>query len=216
MFAFTDLATAAYCPRQLYYRRKHDDFGRSEDAVRVRELAFRYPELLDERRDLPPEVTVTPAQFRTNLACASERLTAWDTLCDPPARDVLLTGREARGEAHKVLEEPLAPSLVFAGKPPAEGLWAPATVRLVAACKALSWERERPVERGFAEFPAHGIVREIRLTTRRKALYRRTVRAMESMDGPPARVDNDDKCAPCEYRTECGTKARSLRSLLGL
>lgn len=216
MFAFTDLATAAYCPRQLYYRRKHDDFGRSPEAARVRELAFRYPELLDETTDLPDEVAVTPTQFRTNLACASERLDAWGELADPPARDVLLTGREARGIAHKVLEDPLAPSLVFAGDPPPEGLWAPATVRLVAAAKALSWERETPVERGFAEFPAHGVVREVRLTTRRKALYRRTVRAVETMDGPPARVENDEKCAPCEYRTECGTKARSLRTMLGL
>ena len=216
MFAFTDLAAAAYCPRKLYYRHKHDDAERSPEAARVRELAFRYPELLDETCPLPSEVAVTPTELRTNLACASERLSAWDALCDPPARDVLLEGREARGIAHKVLEEPLAPSLVFAGEPPAEGLWAPATVRLVAACKALSWERERPVERGFAEFPAHGVVREIRLTTRRKARYRRTVRAVESMDGPPARVENDDKCAPCEYRTECGTKSRSLRSLLGL
>ncbi|MFC7229463.1 hypothetical protein N0B31_18845 [Salinirubellus salinus] len=216
MFAFTDLATAAYCPRQLYYRRKHDDVGRSPEAARVRESAFRYPELLDERTDLPPDVTVTPTQFRTNLACASERLDAWDGLADPPARDVLLEGREARGIAHKVLEEPLAPSLVFAGDPPPRGLWVPATVRLVAACKALSWERERPVQRGFAEFPTHGVVREIRLTTRRKAHYRRTVRAVEAMDGPPARVENDEKCVPCEYRGECGTRARSLRSLLGL
>ena len=216
MFAFTDLATAAYCPRQLYYRRKHDDFGRSPEAARVRELAFQYPDLLDETNEVPAEVSVTPTQFRTNLACASERLDAWDELADPPARDVLLTGREARGIAHKVLEDPLAPSLVFAGDPPPEGLWAPATVRLVAAAQALSWERETPVERGFAEFPTHGIVREIRLTTRRKALYRRTVRAVETMDGPPARVENDEKCLPCEYRTECGTKARSLRTMLGL
>ena len=172
--------------------------------------------MLDETRELPPDVAVTPTQFRTNLACASERLDAWDELVDSPARDVLLEGREARGIAHKVLEEPLAPSLVFAGDPPPEGVWQPATVRLVAAAKALSWERESPVGRAFAEFPTHGVVREIRLTTRRKALYRRTIRAVESMDGPPARVANDEKCVPCEYRTECGTRTRSLRSLLGL
>jgi CRISPR-associated exonuclease Cas4 len=216
VLAFTDLATAAYCPRQLYYRRKHDDFGRSSEAARVCELAYRYPELLDETRELPPDVAVTPTQFRTNLACASERLDAWDELVDPPARDVLLEGREARGIAHKVLDEPLAPSLVFAGDPPPEGVWQPATVRLVAAAKALSRERETPVERAFAEFPTHGVVREIRLTTRRKALYRRTVRAVEAMDEPPARVANDEKCVPCEYRTECGTRTRSLRLLLGL
>jgi CRISPR-associated exonuclease Cas4 len=216
VFAFSDLATAAYCPRQLYYRRKHDDFGRSPEAARVRELAYRYPELPDETRELPPDVAVTPTQFRTNLACASERLDAWEELVDPSARDVLLEGREACGIAHKVLEAPLAPSFVFAGDPPPEGVRQPATVRLLAAAKALSWERETPVERAFAEFPTHGVVREIRLTTQRKALYRRTIRAAESMDGPPARVANGEKCAPCEYHTECGTRTRSLRSLLGL
>lgn len=121
MFAFSDLATTAYCPRQLYYRRKHDDFGRSPEAVRVRELAYRSPELLDETRELPPDGAVTPTQFRTNLSCVSERLDAWEELVDPSARDVLLEGREACGIAHKVLEAPLAPSFVFAGDPPPEG-----------------------------------------------------------------------------------------------
>jgi CRISPR-associated exonuclease Cas4 len=115
-----------------------------------------------------------------------------------------------------VLESPPAPSLVFAGTSPPEGVWEPATVRLVAAAKALSWERERAVERAYAEFPPHGVVRAVPLTTRRKALYRRTVRLVESMDGPPARVENDRKCRSCEYREECGTRSRSLRSLLGL
>lgn len=161
-------------------------------------------------------MAVTPTQLRTNLACASERLGAQVALCDPPARDVLLTRRETRGEAHKVLEEPLAPSLVFAGTPPPRGLWALATVRLVGAHKALAWERERPVEQGFAEFQAHGVVREVRHTTRGEALYRRTLRAVERMDGPPARTEDNGKCAPCEYRTECGAQSRSLRSLLSL
>lgn len=216
MHAFTDLATAAYCPRQLYYRRRHDDFEGPERVERVRELAFRYPDLLDPTRDLPPAVEVTPTQLRTNLSCASERLDRWDELADPPDRDVLLEGREARGIAHKVLEDPPVPSLVFAGEPPPQGVWEPQTVRVVAAAKALSWERERPVDRAFAEYPAYGVVRAVPLTTRRKALYRRTVRAVERMDGPPPRTDEDAKCTPCEFRTECGTRTRSLRSLLGL
>ena len=47
MIAFSDLATAAYCPRQLYYRRREGD--RSTPAtVRDRiDLAYRYPELAD-------------------------------------------------------------------------------------------------------------------------------------------------------------------------
>jgi CRISPR-associated exonuclease Cas4 len=92
----------------------------------------------------------------------------------------------------------------------------PATVRLVAVAKALSWERERPVTVVHAEFPAHGVVRRIPLTRRRKARYRRIVRQVEAMDGLSPRVENDHKCAQCTDREECGTRTRLLWSLLGL
>ena len=222
MHAFTDLATAAYCPRKLYYRRTRGDEEPPEEAAeragRVREVAFRYPELLDPTSEIPPEVEVTPTQFRTRLSCARERFAddVWAGLADPDASDVLLEGREARGIAHKLFGDPPMPSLVFAGEPPDQGVWESQGVRAVAAAKALAWERQRPVERAIAEYPAHGVVREIRLTTRRKAAYRRAVRVADSMDGPPARVDSDGKCRACEYRTTCGTRTRSLRSLLGL
>jgi CRISPR-associated exonuclease Cas4 len=89
-------------------------------------------------------------------------------------------------------------------------------VRAVAAAKALAYERERPVERALYEFPAYGIVREVPLTTRRKAFYRRTVRTLSALDGPPPRVEDDAKCEPCDYRAECGVRTRSVRSMLGL
>ena len=222
MHAFTDLETAAYCPRKLYYRRTRADEEppdeASEAARRVREVAFRYHELLEPTSDLPPEVEATPTQFRTHLSCARARLDeeAWTGLTEPGARDVFLEGKEARGIAHKLFGDPPTPSLVFAGEPPDRGVWEPQAVRVVAAAKALAWERGRPVERAFAEYPAYGVVREVRLTTRRKAAYRRAVRAIESTDGPPARVESDDKCRACEYRPTCGTRTRSLRSLLGL
>ncbi|MEF8790623.1 MAG: hypothetical protein V5A61_10910 [Haloarculaceae archaeon] len=222
MHAFTDLATAAYCPRKLYYRRTRGDEEppgeAAEAARRVREVAFRYPELFEPTSEMPPEVEATPTQFRTRLSCARERFDeeTWDGLTDPDARDVFLEGKEARGVAHKLFGDPPVPSMVFAGDPPDRGVWEPQGVRAVAAAKALAWERRRPVERAFAEYPAHGVVREVRLTTRRKAAYRRAVRTVESMDGPPARVDSEGKCRACEYRATCGTRTRSLRSLLGL
>lgn len=122
MHAFTDLSTAAYCPRQLYYRRKHDDFGISERAAQVRELAFQYPELLDPATDPPAAVAVEYRSFCDRLGAARERLDRWDELADPPARDVPLKGREARGIAHKLLTDPHAPSLTFAGEPPPQGV----------------------------------------------------------------------------------------------
>jgi len=217
MHAFTDLATATYCPRKLYYRRRDDPVEPPPDVLERRELAFRYPELLGSEaalRDAP--LAVTPTEFRAGLGRARARFdeATWGALCDPIGRDVFLEGRECRGVAHKVLEEPLAPALVSGGDPPDEGVWAPQSVHAVAAAKALAWERREPVERAFLEYPAHGVVREVELTTRRKARYRRAVRTVESLDGPPPRLRDDGKCDPCEYREECGARTRSLRSLL--
>lgn len=216
MIPFSELATATYCPRKLYYERLEDDRGGVPADVRNRrELAFRYEELLAPGFDLSSEpIAVTPTQFRARLHAARERLRAWDSLANPPGERVHLAGREARGVAHKVLADPLAVSVVSAGDPPERGVWAPQAVRAVAAGKALSWEREREVNLAFVEYPAHGRIRRITLTTRRKALYRQAVETVKALDGPPPRVDNDEKCAACEFRPECGTKTRSLRSLL--
>jgi len=217
MHAFRDVATAAYCPRKLYYRRRDpDEVGTPETVADRRKLAFSYERLLtdDEAlRDAP--ISVSPTTYRSRLGCLKARLSAWSALADPPARDVLLTGRECRGVAHKVLSGIPAVSLVFAGEPPEQGVWQPQSVRLVAAAKALSWERERTVERAFAEYPAHGIIREVAIDTRRKAQYREALRIADTIDGPPPRADSDTKCSPCEFSGQCGVRTRSLRSLLG-
>jgi CRISPR-associated exonuclease Cas4 len=216
MHAFRDVATAAYCPRKLYYRQRQPDEREPPEGVENRrELAFQYERLLanDEALRAAP-IAVSPMTYRSRLGCLKARLSAWDRLTDPAARDVRLTGRECRGIAHKLLAGPTL-SLVFTGQPPDQGVWEPQSVRLVAAAKALAWERETRVERAFAEYPAYGVVREIAIGTRRRAQYREAVRAADTVDGPPARVGNDAKCEPCEFSGECGTKTRSLRSLLG-
>ena len=216
---FSELSTVAYCPRKLYYRRR-DEFEIPEAVEARRDLAFRYDELLDasdaQLAELP--LAVGPATFRENLGRARERFAdAWPTLRSPYERERLTEGRDCRGIVHKVLAlDAPTPSMVFTGSPPEQGVWEPQSVRAVAAAKALSWEHERSVERAFVEYPAHGVVRELSLTTRRKAAYRRAVNAVRSLDGPPPRLRNDSKCDPCEYREQCGVKTRSLRSLLGL
>lgn len=216
MHAFRDVETAAYCPRKLYYRRQSPQEEPPDRVERRRELAFRYERLLADRAALQAApIAVTPTQFRSRLGAAKARLSAWDRLVDPDGREVLLSGRECRGIAHKLLESDPTVSLVFTGDPPDQGVWHPQSVRLVAAAKALAWERETPVERAFAEYPAHGVIREVELTTRRRAAYREAVRTAGAIDGPPARVDNDAKCAACEFSDRCGARTRSLRSLLG-
>jgi len=216
MHTFREVETAAYCPRKLYYRRREGDPDIPDGVGDVRQLAFEYDELRSvDAALLAAPIEVSPGTYRERLGRFARRFEYWDALVDPPNRDVLLTGRECRGVAHKVLEDPLVPALAFAGEPPDEGVWEPQTVRLVAAAKALSWERETPVERAVAEYPAYGVVREIDLTTRCKAAYRKAVRTADTVDGPPSRIDSDAKCAPCEYREDCGTKTRSLASMLG-
>jgi len=217
---FGEVATAAYCPRKLYYRREDDDLGVPEEVRERRDLAFRYGDLEsapDERlADLP--LAVGPETFRANLDRARSRFAdEWAALADPDDRERLVEGRDCRGVVHKVLGlDPPTPSMVFAGDPPEQGVWEPQSVRAVAAAKALAWDHERPVERAFVEYPAHGVVRELDLTVRRKAAYRTAVEAVRSLDGPPPRLRDDAKCDACEYRAECGVKTRSLRSLLGL
>ena len=214
---FRELETAAYCPRKLYYRRREGPPDVPEEIERIRRLACEYERLLtDDAALLSAPIEADPATVRERLRAARERLDAWGALADPVDTEVYLAGKDARGVAHKLVaaETGTVPSLVFAGRPPEQGVWEPQTVRLVAAAKALSWEREGCVERAIAEYPAYGVVREVEVTARRAGIYRRALRTAKSIDGPPARVDNDAKCDPCEYREQCGVRTRSLRSLL--
>ena len=216
MHAFRELATAAYCPRKLYYRRRDPEDVEVPERVRTcRELAFRYEELLaDDPELMAAPIEVSPTEYRSRLGQLRAGLDAWPEVVDPEEREVLMEGRECRGVVHKVLGDPPRPSLVFAGEPPEQGGWEPQTVRLVAAAKALAWTRETEVETAVAEYPAYGVVREIPLTTRRKATYRSALRTAESIDGPPSRATNRAKCGACEYQEDCGVTTRSMRSLL--
>lgn len=220
MHAVSDLAIAAYCPRKLYYHSREDQTDRAPppSVANRRELAFEYDRLLaaDDAALSERPIAVGPETYRATLRRTRDRLECWDTLADPPRRDAFLSGRECRGIAHKLLETPLAPSLVSSGRPPEQGVWEPQSVRAVGLAKALSWEREHPVQTAFVEYPTYGVIRRISLTTRRKAAYRSAVRAAEAIDGPPPRLQNSAKCDSCEYRERCGTRTRSLRSLLGL
>ena len=215
---FSHLARAAYCLRQLYYAEKYDDHAPPPDVEAVRELAFRYEDLLaaDDAELAGLPLSVPPDAYRANL----ERLTDrddWAALADPAGREVFLRGRDCHGIAHKVLDgDPPTPTLVSPGDPPERGVWEPQRVRAVAVAKALAWEREREIPRALVEYPAHGVVRTVRLTTRNAGAYRRTLWTVRRTEGVPPRVNDAAKCAACEYRTTCGTKTRSLKTLLGL
>ncbi|WP_435099077.1 CRISPR-associated protein Cas4 [Halarchaeum sp. P4] len=209
---FSDLATAAYCPRQLYYRRRDDDRGLPESVERTQALAHEYPTLVEASDTaLAGLVVPKPAEYRARLGAV---MTRWPALVAPAETDVLLTGKDCRGMVAKVLSDPLAPTLVSPGNPPEQGVWEPQKVRAVAAAKALAWREEESVSRAYVEYPRHGVVREVTVSTRAKAAYRRVLRTVRRMDGPPSRLGDDAKCGACEYRTECGVRTRTLASLL--
>ncbi|WP_435348089.1 CRISPR-associated protein Cas4 [Haloarchaeobius sp. HRN-SO-5] len=220
MLSFSDLRAATYCPRKLYYARRADDRSVPDEVTAVRVVGDRYPAILDgtmpddELADLPVEPP--PDAYRATLRRTSETCDRFDDLAAPADRDVLVTGRDCRGVVHKVLTDPPAPSLVSAGKPPENGVWEPQSVWAVAAAKALAWDRQEPVDRAFVEYPAHGVVRTVELTGRRTAAYRRAIRTVEAIDGPPSRLRNRSKCRACEYADACGVRTRTLRSLLGV
>lgn len=218
---FSDVARAAYCPRQLYYRRRDEERSVPPKARERIGVAFRYGELIDAPdralRQLP--LHRSPAAYRRNLTRLCER-DDYEALVDPEVDRGFLSGKDCHGTVHKVLEPndsdpsvPPVPTLVSSGEPPKNGVWEPQAVRAVALAKALAWEREREVPRALVEYPAVGVVREVRLTTRKRAAYRRALRAARSIDGPPPRVD-DGRCESCDYQADCGTERRSLRSLL--
>nr|WP_303646721.1 Dna2/Cas4 domain-containing protein [Haloarchaeobius salinus] len=201
----------------MYYVRRADR-SVPDEVEAVRELAHRYDAILaggcDE--ELAELAAVPPPAYREQLRHTVERCPRFDALREPAARDVLVTGRDCRGIAGKVLADPPAPSLVSPGRPPENGVWEPHSVWAVAAAKALAWENGTSVERAFVEYPAYGTVRTVEVTARRTAAYRRAMRTVEGIDGPPPRLRNSAKCESCEFADTCGVKTRTLRSLLGL
>lgn len=220
LVTFGDLATATYCPRKLYYARREDDRSAPERADEARTLAGQYPDLLvaSDTALRTFDLALPPDTFRTNLERARRRYDRWPDLVAPAETRKLVTGRDCRGMVDKILPESPThqptPVLVSPGRPPDQGVWAPQGVRAVAAAKALSWRDEQPVDAVFVEYPFHGVIRRVQLTTRRRAIYRKTLRTVRGLDGPPPRIHDDAKCGTCEYRASCGVQTRSLRSML--
>jgi CRISPR-associated exonuclease Cas4 len=211
----SDLARAAYCRRQLYYARRDEERGPPPDDGR-RALADRYADLRDAAdarlRALP--VVPDPSTYRERLARLTDR-PEWPELAAPSGRRVLVEGRDCRGIAHKLLAgDPPVPTLVSPGEPPERGVWRPQRVRAVGTAKALAWERDETIPRALVEYPAHGLVRTVRLTTGAKAAYRATLRSVRRSEGVPPRTDDRGKCDACAYAEECGGRTRSLRSIL--
>jgi len=218
MAIFSELATAAYCPRKLYYERREDDRSVPEDLQAKRALAEQYPTLLDsspaELQEQP--IDCEPAAYRARLHLLRDRSPArWQALTDPMECDVIVEGQDCTGRIGKIVDlEGPVPVVRSAGSPPETGVWSPDSVRAVAAARALSWREGEEVDDAIVEYPAHAVVRDISLTVRRLGEYRRVLRTVESLDGPPGRVDNESKCESCEFKEECGTPTRSLWSLL--
>jgi CRISPR-associated exonuclease Cas4 len=76
--SFSDLRTAAYCPRKCYYQRRRDSGEREPppELGSIRALATRYEELLEADRDLAVEpIAISAGTYHARLAATQERLT---------------------------------------------------------------------------------------------------------------------------------------------
>lgn len=213
----SDVAMAAFCPRKLYYARSGDRSPPPE-YDRALELSQSYLDLLgaSDTALSTMGLAVEPAEYRRRLERVRDRLDSWDGLVDPSAEHVSVTGKDVHGRIPKVLDDPPTPVLVSPGEPPEHGVWEPQSVRAVGAAKALAWRERTPVERAIVEYPLHGVVRSVDLTTRKRAAFRRALRAARSIDAPPPRLHDDAKCDACEVADRCGVRTRSLRSLLSV
>ncbi len=215
--SFSDLRVGAYCPRQLYYRRHELDRTPPSSVSTRRELAFRYPELIDCAHDKLADtaVVVSPETFQQRLREARSRLTAWPSLIAPAARDVFVDGECGHGIVRKVLTDPLRPVVISPGKPPQQGVWTSHTVQAVASARALTVERtpSHPVDTAFVEYPAYGVIRKLQLTPERILTYRRVRSKISDLETLPESRQSRSKCEACQYRHRCrtGLSERSSR-----
>jgi len=137
---FSDLRSAAFCPRQCYYEWVDDDRDPPPRVERIRSLAFRYDELLRaDRLSLAAEpIEIDPAVYQRRLTDAKRRHDRWRECCTPAGREVLVDGRDCRGIVHKVFEAPLEPVVVSTGTPPDRGVWESHSIVAVAAAAGYS------------------------------------------------------------------------------
>ncbi|WP_336036711.1 CRISPR-associated protein Cas4 [Halobacterium yunchengense] len=196
----------------MYYARRGDRDPPAEHE-HAREIARQYGALAvaSDAALATYDLAVEPSEFRSNLAASLDRHPG---VGDPAETAQFLRGKDAHGRAAKVHADPPAASVVTPGGPPETGVWGPQAVRAVAAASALAWREQAPVDHAFVEYARHGVVRRVDLTTRKKAAYRRALRTVRGLDGPPPRLHDDAKCGACEYSDRCGAKTRTLGSLL--
>lgn len=209
MQTFSELSQAAYCLRKLHYRRG-DGWEATHEGITPDRLSHRYDELLDCR--VPREVlSRDPATVAANLERTREAFPElWPSLLSPQEIGVYLNGPAGRGYVNKVLDtDPPVPTFASGGRPPSTGVWRPHAVRAVAIGRALARQRNRSLQRVLVEYPRHGIVRAVRLSERRLAMYRRVRRAVSEMGDSPPRTDNPSKCRSCEYEARCGSGSPS-------
>jgi CRISPR-associated exonuclease Cas4 len=114
--AFSDLARATYCHRQLYYARRDDDRGPPRAVSERIRLAFRYERLRRAADATLAEAPIDPppATYRARLADLTAR-DDWASLRSPVATGVRLEGRDCRGVAHKLLAADGGPRAASAG-----------------------------------------------------------------------------------------------------
>jgi len=175
--SFSDLRTAAYCPRKCYYQRLLP--GRGPRAAARSRGDSSSPPRYDELLEAPPGPSSPNRSPSRPFATASgwrrpgsTRGTGSMGAPPCPCRSGGVRDRPAlSGHRPQGARGPARAGADLVGEPPETGVWTSQSVHAVAAAKALAWEHQVSVERAWLEYPAYGVIRSIDLTTRRKAQY---------------------------------------------
>lgn len=238
-FAASDVATAAYCGRKAYLARDEDGGAPPPTVEAVRELAYRYPALVEH-----PEATVaTVAEARSttldglepaSIAGALARLrgsSLWDAVARPWREETVLRTDRLVGRLDKIVRFPAevdgsdeggggepqpAPSLVATGRPPTDGVWRAQRVRCAALVALLDGNGYDAGDRVVVEYPRVGAIRPARIRRRDERALADAIDTLATAERghPPSRTTNPSKCNACRFREQCGVPTRSLASRL--
>lgn len=228
-FHLSEVRSAAYCRRQAYYRLRDEPPEPSPEVRNIKDLAYRYPDVLDSPETVLQETglhDLDATRIQDGVREARKEYSEWDALARPWRQEIYLQASRLHGTIDKLVKIPTdtgsgrggdpvyAASLVKTGEPPRNGVWRPTRAEATAAARLVDREF-RGAEHVYVEYPRVGEVRRVDLGTRDSRKLESILSDLErAAERVPSRTRNRRKCRSCGYREECGVRTESLLSLL--
>ncbi len=236
MYHIGELRQAAYCPRQKYYGEQENEGDGYDDVyTAVAELAYHYPELVEDPRgtvEKATELTEVESQrlleeFDVSIASASlrnlrdTRPDVWTDVTEPLRENLYIQMDSLHGTVDKVVRDGdrYRASLVKSGSPPDRGVWPSQRVEAAGAHRLLV--TQYPVRDDiYVEYPVEGEIRSIEIQEDDRERVDKVLETLEEIerDVTPRRTRHRGRCRSCSYRERCGvdSPAVALKQLGGL